>query len=218
MCGRFSFAPNEKIIEERFSVKAGLDLFAPRYNCAPAQKLAVISNNAPDALSFFQWGLVPFWAKDASVGSKMINTKAETIAEKPSFKKSFISKRCLVPADGFYEWKKEDKDKTPYYIYLKNRTPFTFAGIWDEWKDAEGKSLRTFSIITTWANDLMKPIHERMPVILKQEEEKEWLSVNNPQVLLQLLRQYPSAEMELHKVSTWVNSPRNDNPDLINPI
>lgn len=218
MCGRFSFAPNEKIIEERFSVKAGLDLFVPRYNCAPTQKLAVISNDVPDDLSFYRWGLIPFWSKDASAGSKMINTKAETISEKPSFKKSFNSKRCLVLTDGFYEWKKEGKIKTPYYFYLKNHTPFAFAGIWDEWKDAEGKPLRTFSIITTSANNLMKPIHERMPVILKREEEREWLSINNSQTLLQLLKPYSSAEMQLHAVSALVNSPFNDRPELIDHV
>ena len=217
MCGRFSFAPNEKIIEERFSVKAGLN-FTPRYNCAPTQKLAVISNDASNALSFYQWGLVPFWAKDVSMGSKMINAKAETISKKPSFKKSFNSKRCLVLADGFYEWKKEGKNKTPYFIYLKNHSPFAFAGIWDEWRDAEGKSLRSFSIITTSSNDLMKPIHVRMPVILKPEEEKEWLSTNNSQPLLQLLKPYSSAEMQLHAVSALVNSPINDGPELIDLV
>jgi len=213
MCGRFSFALSDKIIEELFDVDIEQDDLIPRYNCAPSQMLAVITNENQKKLSFLKWGLIPFWAKDMSIGSKMINAKAETILEKPSYKKPFKSRRCLVPADSFYEWK-QDKEKNPYRILMKDERPFAMAGIWDKWRDAEGNEINSFSIITTEANDLMKGIHHRMPVILPFSEEKNWLNSDDVSFLCSLLNPYNAQEMQAYAISKLVNNPRNDNQEL----
>src|ERR1039457_679668 len=157
MCGRYSFAIEDELIKERFGVTVRSAVYKPRYNAAPAQDLAVISNDAPDTLSFFRWGLIPFWAKDASTGYKMINAKAETILEKPSFRNAFKSRRCLVLSDGFYELGK-DQDKIPYRITLKGGIPFAMAGIWEKWASPDGEIIHSFSIITTGPNQLMEKI------------------------------------------------------------
>jgi putative SOS response-associated peptidase YedK len=218
MCGRFSFSPLAKIIEDRFDVKVDNTRYKPRYNSAPSQDLAVISNLNPGELSFYRWGLIPFWAKDKSIGNKMINAKAETIAEKPSFKNSLKHKRCIVLSDGFYEWKTlNKKEKIPYRITLKNGGLFAMAGIWDSWKDEEGKLINSFAIITTTANKLMENIHSRMPVILEQKEEKDWLTETSPELLLSLLKPFPEKEMTAFPVSKLVNSPINDTPEIMKP-
>ncbi len=210
MCGRFSFSANERIVEERFDIKVDTDLYKPRYNCAPSQILAVITNNKPTELSYLRWGLIPFWAKDMSIGNKLINTKAETITEKPSFKYAFSKHRCLVLTDGFYEWKK-DKAKTPYHISLRSHKLFAMAGLWEQWKNDDGSLLESFTIITTEANDFMKNIHHRMPVILKIDDEKKWLFENKLPILQNLLKPYDSNEMIARQVSKKVNNPINDN-------
>jgi putative SOS response-associated peptidase YedK len=215
MCGRFSFSPNEIIIEERFDLEIEEGTYKPRYNCSPSQNLAVISNSDPGKLSFYRWGLIPFWAQDMSIGNRMINAKAETILEKTSFKNPFRHKRCLVPGDGFYEWKKEFSGKTPYRIVMKDHGLFAMAGIWDSWKDKEGRMINSFAIITTAANLIMQPIHNRMPVILPPEYEKEWLYGQDTYTLQQLLKPYPSKLMEAYPVSSLVNSPLNDSPEVI---
>jgi len=209
MCGRFSFAASDRIIEDHFGVIPGETAYEPRYNCAPSQKLAVISSEAPSVFSYMKWGLIPFWAKDISIGNKLINAKAETVMEKPSFRQSFLHKRCLVPADGFYEWK-QDKEKIPYRITMKDGSLFAMAGLWSRWNDAEGKNIDSFSIITTGANRLMQPIHHRMPVILGFREYKTWLGSTSPETLLSLLKPYPEDRMKAFPVSNLVNSPLND--------
>ena len=214
MCGRYSFAIEDALIKERFGVSVRSSVYKARYNCAPSQELAVISSDSPDILSFYQWGLIPFWAKDRTIGNKMINARAETILEKPSFGNAFKRRRCLVLCDGFYEWKKMTT-KVPYRIIMKDASPFAMAGIWDKWKDPEGNPVHSFSIITARANTLMEKIHDRMPVILSKEDEKIWLSETPEQKLTQLLRPYPSEEMKLYQVSTKVNSPFNDFPELL---
>lgn len=213
MCGRFSFSYSQRIIEEIFDIEVDTEEYKPRYNCAPSQNLAVISNESPKKLSFYKWGLIPFWAKDISIGNKMINAKTKTIAEKPSFKQSFKSRRCLVPADSFYEWK-QDKEKMPYRIMMKNEKPFAMAGIWDRWKDAEGREMHTFSIITTEANELMKPLHHRMPVILERHNEQNWLESTDNDFLMSLLRPYNPDEMEAYPIVKLVNSPKNDSSEI----
>jgi putative SOS response-associated peptidase YedK len=213
MCGRFGFSVPKNLVEERFDISVD-ELYLPRYNCAPTQFIGIISNAEPDILSYFRWGLVPFWAKDISIGNKLINTRAETILEKPSFKSSFKRRRCLVPADGFYEWKKE-KIKVPHRIMLRSGEPFALAGIWDTWMDAEGNELRTFSIITTSPNELIASIHNRMPVILARDAEKKWLQETDERTLLELLKPYPAEEMKAYKISSTVNSPAHDNPDIL---
>ena len=217
MCGRYSFAIEDELIRERFGVSVRSAIYKARYNCAPAQKLAVISSEAPDDLSFYRWGLIPSWAKDPSIGNRLINARGETILEKPSFRNAFKTRRCLVLSDGFYEWKKSG-EKQPYRITLLDSMPFAMAGIWESWKDPEGNRIYSFSIITTHPNSLMEEIHDRMPVILTQEDEKKWLSPMPAGELIKLLQPYPSEKMKAFPVSTKVNSPLNDYRELIVPL
>lgn len=213
MCGRFSFALTDKIIEEHFDVAIGDENFFPRYNCAPSQNLAVITNEDPKKLSYFKWGLVPFWAKDYSIGNKMINAKAETIFEKPVFRNALKSRRCLIPADSFYEWK-QDKEKMPYRILMKDESPFAMAGIWEIWNDVEGKPFFTFSIITTKANNFMIDIHHRMPVILGAADEKKWLASKNTDEINSLMKPFQSEQMKAYPISKLVNSPVNNSAEI----
>lgn len=216
MCGRYSFAAIDAQIEERFGVRVRTAIYKARYNCAPTQQLAVISGIHPEELSFWQWGLIPFWAKDRTIGSRLINAKSETVAEKPSFRSSFKSRRCLVPADSFFEWKK-DVHKTPYRILMKDERPFAMAGIWDLWSPPGSDPVYSFSILTTTPNELMAGIHDRMPVILHEEDEKRWISALPPNDLLDLLKPYPSENMKAYPVSKLVNSPRNDTIEIFTP-
>jgi len=218
MCGRFQLSVKGKHINERFNVEVYDDFYRPSFNCAPSQNLAVISNMEAKKLSFFSWGLIPFWAKDEKFGNKLINSKAETITEKPSFKNSFRQKRCLVICNGFYEWKKENNKKTPYRIFLKNNELFSMAGIWDTWKDGEGRPINSFSIITTTPNSLMKNIHHRMPVILRKEDEKKWLGKTDQNELLKLLKPFEDKLMDAYPISELVNSPINNSPEIIKKI
>lgn len=214
MCGRFQLSVKGKQISERFNVEVFDELYKPSYNCAPSQNLAVITNHEPEKLNFFRWGLIPFWAKDPKVGFKNINTRAETISEKPSFKNAFIKRRCLIPANGFYEWKK-DSNKTPYRIFLKSEEVFAMAGIWEIWKDAEGRPINSFSIITTSANNAISDIHQRMPVILNREDENSWLTEENPVLLHKMLQPFKAELIDSYPVSKLVNSPKNNNAELI---
>jgi putative SOS response-associated peptidase YedK len=217
MCGRFSLTTGEAILNERFRLAGGIEPYVARYNCAPTQKLAVITQEEPRRLSYFRWGLIPFWAKDEKIGNKMINARAESIEEKPSYRNAFSKRRCLVPADGFYEWKNEN-GKTPYRITLKDQQPFAMAGIWETWKNTEGRLIHSFSIITTAANELMKAIHDRMPVILTPENEETWLKSNDPREIRELLHPFEPEKMQAYEVSKLVNSPRNDDPALVLPV
>jgi putative SOS response-associated peptidase YedK len=218
MCGRFSIAAPAGPIENRFDVEIGFN-YTPRFNCAPTQNLPVISDQDPGKLSLFRWGLIPVWAKDKKIGNNLINARAETIAEKPAFKNSFRRKRCLVPADGFYEWKRTAaKQKTPYRIMMKDESLFAMAGIWDSWKDEGGGIIHSFSIITTAPNELMRGIHDRMPVILERKDEKTWLQENDQDVLNKLLKPFSSEMMKAYPVSTLVNSPANDVPEVMTRV
>ncbi|MBI4063449.1 MAG: SOS response-associated peptidase [Elusimicrobia bacterium] len=196
--------------------------FKPRYNIAPGQEAPIVIWEEIRLCRLIRWGLVPHWAKEEAIGYKMINARAETIAEKPSYRKSFERRRCLVLADGFYEWQKVDglKQKIPMRIMLKNKEPFAFAGLWDVWKKPDGGELRSFTIITTEPNDFMKAIHNRMPVILRQKDEEMWLDpdLKDTSKLLPLLVPFASKEMDAYEVSTIVNSPQNDDPQCIAPV
>ncbi len=219
MCGRFSFSPLAKILEDRFDVKVDTSKYKPRYNSAPSQNLAVISNVNPDELSFYRWGLIPFWAKDIKIGNRLINAKSETISEKPSFRNSFKRKRCLVLSDGFFEWKKiNTKEKIPYRIFLKNEPLFAMAGIWNTWKDAEGKAINSFSILTTSPNKLMENIHHRMPVIIGRNYEEDWLKSENPEKLKTLFEPFPAERMTAYPISKLVNSAVNDVPEILDAV
>lgn len=224
MCGRFSLTDIGSIFS-RFGVIISKDInkkITPHYNIAPTQKIPVIykDKNQENRIEFMKWGLVPYWAKDPKIGYKMINARAETLTQKPSFKHLLKSKRCLVPSSGFYEWKRIDKRKVPYYIGIKNSKIFSFAGLYDNWKDSGGNELKTFTIITTNSNNTLKPIHNRMPVILEREFEEDWLDVkiHDFDSLKQMLKSYPDDKMIAYAVSTEVNNPSNDNPELIRKV
>jgi len=217
MCGRYSFALEDELIWERFRVRVRTAIYKARYNCAPGQDLAVISNEDLSLLSFFRWGLIPYWSKDPAIGNRLINAKAETITEKPSFRNAFRNRRCLVPSDGFYEWTK-GKEKTPYRIQMSDGSPFAMAGIWDRWVSPDGAIIQSFAIITTRSNEKIAAIHDRMPVILPVEDESRWIGQNSEEDLLNLLKPYPAEKMITYPVSTLVNSPKNDGPEILKPV
>lgn len=218
MCGRFTLTIDINAVGKAFNVPVPPSLqTVPRYNIAPTQNVVSILSNGTPHLDLLRWGLIPSWSKEESIGSKMINARAETLAEKPSFKRLLAAKRCLVIADGFYEWRKEQSGKTPMYITLKEHEPFAFAGLWDTWHNPDGEQIRTCTLITTQPNELMATIHNRMPAILSPEAQKVWLdpSLRDEHVLLPLLASYPTEEMSARPVSRMVNNPRYDSAELI---
>lgn len=221
MCGRYVQTIGLETLLKRFGFDSGEIALEPRYNLAPGQEAPVVVEEGARILKLMRWGLVPYWAKEASVGYKMINARAETLIEKPSFKRPFRERRCLVLADGFYEWRKLSGERTgiPMCFTLKSREPFAFAGLWDAWKKPEGDILLSFTIITTKANELLRPIHGRMPVILRPSDEDRWLDpdLKNVDSLVPLLAPYPSDAMKGYEVSTLVNSPKIDVPECIRP-
>ncbi len=221
MCGRFSlFAPAEQL-QAIFHISNMSDLpYAPRYNIAPSQDvLTVIYDGRERRGGFLRWGLIPSWLKSPKSKYTMINARAETVNEKPSFKRLLANRRCLIIADGFYEWKKKNGTKQPYRITMKNQRPFAFAGLWDRW-EGENQILTTCTIITTAANDVVQPIHERMPMILTEEQQAIWLnpSIQDPYVLKENLQPHPPEKMTAYKVSALVNSPKNDMPEIIQEL
>lgn len=224
MCGRFTNKAKPEQIEKEFKVgRINPNLFQPRFNIAPMQMIDIVFEpKTQRILSRLKWGLVPFWAKDETIGNNLINARAETLSEKPSFREAFKSRRCIIPASGFYEWQRRGTEaKQPFYFYLKDKEVFGFAGLWESWVDKQtGENLETCTIITTGANEVLKPVHDRMPVILKAENYDEWLDVkeNDTKKLQKFLLPYPSDEMDLHPVSRSVNIPDSDTPDMIAPL
>jgi len=224
MCGRFTITATFTEIIQRFEIDAAIqeELYNPNYNVAPSQSvLSIINDGSRNRLGFLRWGLIPPWSKDMKIGYKMINARAETIAEKPSFRNPFKKKRCLIIADSFYEWKRhEDKTKTPMRIKLKSGGLFAMAGLWDRWISPHGESIYSCSVITTTPNDLVKEIHDRMPVILKPSDEKIWLdpAISDIKQLNQLLMPLSDDFMETYEVSSLVNSPKNNSIELIREI
>ncbi len=221
MCGRYAIVlVGDGTLQRRFSIEELLDDPAPRFNVAPTQTLPVITRNSPNRVEMMRWGLIPSWAKDAGIGSKMINARAETVAEKPAFRRSLRSRRCLVPASGFFEWKRDGESKTPHFIHLPDEPLFAFAGLYDVWRDPDGRTVQSYTVLTTQPNELMAEIHNRMPVILRREDEDEWLDPANtePEHLLPLLRPYPAHDMAAYPVSRMVNSPMNDAPHVLERV
>jgi len=221
MCGRFTLTVDPADLREAFQNYTFPEQYSPRYNIAPTQPILAIPNDAKNQADFFLWGLIPGWAKDPIIGGRLINARAETLAEKPSFRGGFKYKRCLIPTDGFYEWQARPgtKAKVPHFIHMQDRRPFAFAGLWDEWHSPDGGVLRSATIITTVPNELMAPLHNRMPVIISPEHYEEWLdpAPRAPESLQPLLQPYAAAAMAAYPVSTLVNSPENDTPTLIQP-
>jgi putative SOS response-associated peptidase YedK len=221
VCGRFAQGDTDAIYS-RYRVKISHDLrkkIKPRYNIAPTQIVPTVYNGAEGekSIGLMRWGFIPSWARDPKIGYRLINARAETVSQKPSFRNSFRIKRCIVPATGFYEWYKRNGSKIPHYIYPTKEKLFSLAGLYDQWKDPEGKELTTFTILTTEPNAVVKPIHDRMPVILEKDEEAQWLdsSITNPSILERLFDPYPASLMNEHVVSTEVNSPRSEGKELI---
>lgn len=218
MCGRYALA-FIRGFHTRFDVMEQQAKLQPRFNIAPTQTVPVVVRESPNHVVMMRWGLIPFWAKDPRIGSKLINARAEGITTKPAFRASVKRRRCLVPATGFYEWRKTDSGKVPHYVHMKDDSFFAFAGLYDHWRGTAGSEVLSFTIITTTSNAMMKKIHNRMPVILRQEDESIWLShepLPEP-VLGRLLQPYPSRPMAAHPVSKEVNNPENESEDLVAP-
>lgn len=222
MCGRYTLTSSGEEVADLFAL---LDIppIPQRYNLAPTQEAAVVrvpEPGAPRELSFLRWGLIPAWAKDAKIGNGMINARAESAAEKPAYRSSFKKQRCLIPTSGFYEWKKEGKAKQPYIIRRKDHRPFAFAGLWSRWRDPEKGPVDTFTILTTDANERVRELHDRMPVILAREDFDLWLDpkVQDAARLQPLLVPLAGDDLEFVRVSKLVNSPANDLPNCIEPL
>jgi len=215
---RYSIVANAEEIAFRFSVEVP-ESYQPHYNAAPSQLLPIITSDSPAGVSTFYWGLAPDFSRNKGVSERIINLRAESILEKPAYRKALQTRRCLVLADGFYEWKKLGKKTTiPYRFTRKDKKIFAFAGIWEEYEDLTGASFHTFSIFTTTSNEAVSPIHDRMPVILSQESEKIWLTPSiNESDLLQILQPFPADELESYTVSPRVNQVKNDDAYLIRP-
>jgi putative SOS response-associated peptidase YedK len=228
MCGRYTIFTPPDDVEERFGATFAQSP-EPRYNAAPGQHLPVITNDAPDTIDHLQWGLIPSWADDASIGNRRINARAETVDEKRSFRAAYENRRCLVLADGFYEWAETNDGKQPYRVALDGGEPFAMAGLWERWQppqkqtglnefgedhpDTETEAVETFTIVTTEPNAVVEPLHDRMAVVLPEDDEERWLAGDED-----VLQPYPDDGMDAYPVSTAVNDPSNDSPDLVEEI
>lgn len=222
MCGRFTQTASPEVIAEQFQLKER-PLFTARYNIAPSQSIAAIRitpESSTRICVLLRWGLIPSWANDLKIGAQCINAKAETVTERPAFRAAFKKRRCLVLADGFYEWQIQGSRKQPMWIGLKTKRSFAFAGLWEHWQPPEGASVETCTIITTEANDFMKPIHARMPVMLPPSSYDHWLDpgCSDVAVLTSFLRPCPSEDLMAYPVSTLVNNPRNDAHQCLEPL
>jgi putative SOS response-associated peptidase YedK len=221
MCGRFTLRTPASIVAEQFSLFA-LPQFPARYNIVPSQPVPVVRLGSDPSrpqreFVLLHWGLVPSWAKDAAIGNRLTNARAETAVDKPSFRAAFKRRRCLIVADGFYEWQRITKRPQPFYIHRKDDRPFAMAGLWESWEGAGHDYLESCTIITTEANDLMRPIHDRIPVILDPADYGTWLdpAIENGERITGLLHANDGTDWEAYPVSTAVNNPRNEGPELI---
>lgn len=216
MCGRYTLTADLKQVADRFGAPMPAEKWTtylpPRFNIAPTQAVIVVGDDGKRYMKQMRWGLIPSWAKDPTIGNRMLNARVETLAEKPAFRAALKKRRCIIPADGFYEWQKLGKVKQPVRIVLKTRGPFGFAGLWERWKPPEGEDVLSCTIVTTEANELLKAVHDRMPVILTPDAEAVWLDpkAQDTEKLLPLLKEYPPDQMEFYPVSREVNSPAVD--------
>ncbi len=221
MCGRFTLHTSLKQIEQTFNVESADVTLPPSYNIAPTQDvLAVVERDGRNHLEAMRWGLIPFWAKDPRIGNRMINARADRVAESSAFKRPLKSQRCLIVADGFYEWRKVGGKKIPMFIRLKSKEPFGFAGLYETWKAPDGEPVTSCTIITTEANELVAPIHDRMPVIIPKRRQETWLDPKNQDVakVVALLAPFPAEKLEAYEVSRLVNTPANNSPECIAPL
>ena len=226
MCGRFALKSSFSFIKKEFSFEhEQLEMengftYKRNYNISPGQSILIILKKDKISFKYFKWGLIPHWAKGRSFNYKMINARAETLLEKSSFKNNLKNNRCLIIADGFYEWKKTDEGKIPFYVSLKSEKPFSFAGLYDRWVSPENEEIYSCTIITTDSNEMLKPIHDRIPVIIKKDRRSLWIEpeFKDYDVLKSLLRSYDQDLMKVHRVSKFVNTPKNNSPECISEI
>ncbi len=221
MCGRFSLGTPATTLAGQFNLFE-IPAWPPRYNLAPTQPAPTVVKAASQLARQFKmhrWGLIPPWAKDPGIGSQLINARAETVAAKPAFRKAFRERRCLILADGFFEWQRRGRHKQPFHIRMRDGRPFAFAGLWEYWEGPEGPAIDSCTILTTTANELVGTLHDRMPVILAPQDYDLWLdpAIQKVERLESLLRPYPSEEMTAYPVSTRVNNPANESPECVEP-
>jgi putative SOS response-associated peptidase YedK len=217
MCGRFAQRSDPKRLAKEFEV-AEVPQAEVRYNVAPTQNILGVRMVSDEReMTFFKWGLIPAWAKDTSMGARLINARSETVEEKPSFRQAFKQRRCIIPADGFYEWRREGGKKQPYFFHMRDERPFGFAGLWERWEGDGGQVINSCTILTTEANEVLRPVHDRMPVILHPDDYELWLDVDarKHDLVKELLRPYAAGEMLGYPVSESINSPRNQGAKLI---
>jgi putative SOS response-associated peptidase YedK len=217
MCGRFAQRTDPKRVAKWFGVEEVPEL-EPRYNIAPTQEiLGVRETEDGREVAFYKWGLIPSWAKDTSIATRLINARSETVREKPAFRQAFKQRRCVIPADGFYEWQRTEGRKQPFFFQMRDESPFGFAGLWEQWKGEEGQVINSCTILTTEANEVLKPVHDRMPVILHPDDYALWLEhdTRKLEMVEDLLRPYPAEEMASYPVSTLINRPRSQGERLI---
>jgi len=223
MCGRFTLTVDPADLQRTYpEFTFPTAKTSPRYNVAPTQPILVVPNDGSNKADYFVWGLIPSWAKDPKIGNNLINARADSLAQKPAFRSAYKYHRCLIFADGFFEWQSQPgvKTKVPYYIRLKSEKPFAFAGLWEHWQSPDGSEIKSATIITTEPNELTGKIHNRMPVILPESAFSQWLdpAPKNAANLQNLLVPYPSDEMKAYPISTAVNAPANDSPEIIKPV
>lgn len=219
MCGRFTLTAEPDTIQKAFDLDHVPSQMTPRFNIAPSQAVPVITGDQPQQLTFVRWGLIPSWSKDEAIGNRLINARSETVDEKPSFRSAFKRRRCLVPADGFYEWMKDGSKKRPQFIHMKDRSLFAMAGLWEIWHSPYGDEVYSCTILTTDPNPFVEQFHNRMPVILPRDAYQTWLEPDTPsEALKSLFVPYDADAMTAYEVSPAVNSPTNDNPQLIEPF
>ena len=221
MCGRFALTVDPEDLRENFPEYSFPPVYAPRFNIAPTQPILALPNDGTGQVSFFVWGLIPSWAKDPGIGNRLINARAETLDEKPAFRSAYRHHRCLIFSDGFFEWQAQtgSRGKVPHFIRLNTGQPFAFAGLWEQWSSPDGSVVKSATIITTTPNALMARLHNRMPVILPPDAYAQWLDPNpRPSSELQnWLVPYPADQMTAYPVSTLVNRPENDRPEVVQP-
>jgi len=222
MCGRFALFTLSENLARQFGV-SGAPAVSPRYNIAPSQAVDAVRAAATGGgreVASLRWGLVPSWAKDAAIGNRMINARSETVREKPAFRNAFRRRRCLIPASGFYEWQRREGQKQPYFVTMRDERPFAFAGLWDRWQGPDETAIESCTILTTAANAVVAPIHDRMPVIVSAAEYERWLdpALQDTEPLDGLLVPFPSEEMAAYPVSAKVNAPSNDDAECVAPL